>query len=189
MSSAKDITSELNHEFEVLLSSTSSDLDVTLLKTFIKKLFFLRCIKWLLITLLLYSIVYFIPVVNWNASAVGRLILIKLVLPFYDWQYLYNEHCLLNHMPIHSNDVGTSTATYTEHDYSEFNEDWCSTCENYGKKIIFNELITFLVISLTYVEFPYYHSKSWNTSSNYSRLKLFKTSIFHFQLKLIENQT
>lgn len=131
MSSAKDMTSELNHEFEVLLSSTSSDLDVTLLKTFIKKMFFLRCIKWLLITLLLYSIVYFIPVVNWNASAVGRLTLIKLVLPFYDWQYLYNEHCLLNKMQIQSNDVGTST----EHDYSEFNEDWCSTCENFGKKI------------------------------------------------------
>nr|XP_019531632.2 uncharacterized protein LOC109403282 [Aedes albopictus] len=42
--------------------------------------------------------VYHIPFLNWNASAVGRLAMIK-VLPYWDWRPLYKERCLLKDFP------------------------------------------------------------------------------------------
>ncbi|XP_065091025.1 uncharacterized protein LOC135711978 [Ochlerotatus camptorhynchus] len=42
--------------------------------------------------------VYYVPVLNWNAAAVGRLTMIQ-ILPYWDWIPLYKQRCLIRDFP------------------------------------------------------------------------------------------
>lgn len=133
MPDLEKLTSELNSEMEVILSeSDGSDEVKKYLKTYVRLSTFRRYIKWIVsisiaITIVCASI-YYIPILNWNASAIGRLVLIKLVLPYYDWQYLYKSRCLVEKF---RNEVSTTNEEFK--DYDEFNRDECSVCENLGE--------------------------------------------------------
>lgn len=133
MSDLKKLSSELNRELEVILSeSHGSDEAKKYLKTYIRLTTFRQYIKWIIsitiaITIVCASI-YYIPILNWNASAIGRLALIKLVLPYYDWQYVYKSRCLVEKFR-----DKVSTSNEELNNYEEFNRDECSVCENLGE--------------------------------------------------------
>uniref|UniRef100_A0A182WVB8 Uncharacterized protein n=1 Tax=Anopheles quadriannulatus TaxID=34691 RepID=A0A182WVB8_ANOQN len=62
-----------------------------------KRIWRKKCIRWLSGAVCLAAIglaVYYIPWVNWQVTAVGRLIMIEL-LPYWDWTPLYRGKCLI----------------------------------------------------------------------------------------------
>lgn len=118
---------ELNRDFEYLLKSTEDDnikkyliAEITkeCRKSAMKKLF-----KILLIIAFVISQVYVIPFLNWNASAIGRIVLIKM-LKIWDWRYLYNVDCLVEKKVARFDLIQSSIDNI---------EDDCSFCENIGK--------------------------------------------------------
>lgn len=126
-------SSALNSELEAILSKPDLNDEVKkYLKSYFRYSVLRRYVKWIVGILFITSIVcasiYYIPILNWNASAVGRLVLIKLVLPYYDWQYLYKSRCLVEHFK-----DGKSTAKGYK-DYDVFSGDECAVCENLGNK-------------------------------------------------------
>lgn len=132
MSDIKQLSAVLNSELDVVLSNLDgSDETRKYLKNYFRYLVLRRCVKWIVVISIVISVVsasiYYIPFLNWNASAIGRLVLIKLVLPYYDWQYLYKSRCLVEK----SVDVTTtSDGGYT--DDGGFNSAECAVCENLG---------------------------------------------------------
>lgn len=127
----------LNAEFEAILSETESSASENIVKctlqNHLQRLFIRRCMKWLLVLVTLCSAVYYIPSLNWNASAVGRLALIKFVLPFYNWKYLYNADCLIKTWPTES-----YQASSKEENYADYNVENCAICETLGECFFFN---------------------------------------------------
>lgn len=118
---------ELNRDFEYLLKSTDDDnikkyfiVEITkeCRKSAMKKLF-----KILLIIAFVMSQVYVIPFLNWNASAIGRIVMIKM-LKVWDWRYLYNVDCLVEKKVARFDLIQSSIDNI---------EDDCSFCENIGK--------------------------------------------------------
>ncbi|XP_055541717.1 uncharacterized protein LOC129727689 [Wyeomyia smithii] len=49
--------------------------------------------------------IYYIPVLNWNASALGKLAMVQ-VLPYLDWRPLYRDRCLVKSLPWKWNSQG-----------------------------------------------------------------------------------
>lgn len=86
-----------------------------------------RCIKWLIFITILCSSIYYIPILNWNASAVGRLVLIKWILPYYNWQHLYNARCLVDKF-----EAEQSVENGANNDYGGSDRDECEICESLG---------------------------------------------------------
>lgn len=132
MSNLKKLTAELNSELEaILITPDGSDEVVKYLKKHLRYSLFRRYLKWLIYTSIVISIlcasIYYIPLLNWNASAIGRLALIKLVLPYYDWQYLYRSRCLIEK-------AKEDKFSYKDENkaYDVFNKDECGICENLG---------------------------------------------------------
>lgn len=128
-----ELSTDLNNELEALLStSNATDEVMRYLREYLRYSFFRRCIKWFvllsLVIVILCLSIYYIPIVNWNASAIGRLTLIKLILPFYDWKYLYNSRCFIELYPLKK---PTTTNFYEDDD--ETNIDECTICESLGR--------------------------------------------------------
>lgn len=118
---------ELNRDFEYLLTSTDDDnIKKCLIAEITKecrKSAMKKSLKILLLIAFVISQVYVIPFLNWNASAIGRIVMIKM-LKIWDWRYLYNVECLVekkvetfDHIPSSMDNI----------------EDDCSFCENIGK--------------------------------------------------------
>lgn len=118
----------------------------------------IKRLKWWLLLAVLMLAIYYVPILNWNASAVGRLVMVQ-VLPFWDWRPLHNEKCLVK--PFFSSKVESRSESRFEN--SPFFEE-CAVCENIGKfvehyikdklmSIIlqnpFQDTIKFLMISCT----------------------------------------
>lgn len=97
------------------------------LKWGISKLFRYRCINWLIVIAIFILSIYYIPTLNWNASAIGRLVLIKWILPYYDWQHLYNSRCLVDKFR-----PDTQSEASSSKDYGGSDGDECAICENLG---------------------------------------------------------
>lgn len=133
---SKTTLSSINTELEAILSvveENSSGNLKTIVKRWILRKLIRSYIKWTLLVATLCFAVYFVPFLNWNASAIGRLVLIEFVLPFYKWEYLYNADCLIN---------GWSKEIYLDekrntgnNDYNsnQSNQESCAICENLGK--------------------------------------------------------
>lgn len=130
MSSASDISTnsskELNRDFEYLLNSTDDEsikkcLTAVIVKE-IRVTLFRKWFKVLLLIAFVLSQFYVIPFLNWNASAIGRIAMIK-VLKIWDWRYLYSVECLIerkvddDHTPVSTDNIVID----------------CSFCENIGK--------------------------------------------------------
>lgn len=132
MSDLEKLSTVLNSELETILSNPDgSEETEKYLKNYFRFSLLRRIVKWTIILTIVFGMVcasiYYVPFLNWNASAIGRLVMIKLVLPYYDWQYLYKTRCLLE-----KDESSTSTVQYK--DYSDFNKDECAVCENLGNR-------------------------------------------------------
>lgn len=137
MSDSNELSENLNNELNIIFnSSRKTDESVQYLCYYLRFLFLRKCIKRFIFPMtiigLLCTSIYYIPIVNWNASAVGRLALIKLVLPLYHWQYLYNKRCFIE---IPSMEKQTFAANDEIHN---FTDDECAVCENLGNFIAQN---------------------------------------------------
>lgn len=120
-------SSEINRDIESLLLNTFDDkLRKRLIAEITKEIRITtskKFIKVLLIVTFLITQVYVIPFLNWNASAVGRILMIKM-LKVWDWRYLYNVDCLIERKVKPSFDLNHNAIDL---------EDDCSFCENIGK--------------------------------------------------------
>lgn len=65
----------------------------------------------LAVGLFIFYLLSYIDVIAWHYSAIGRIVLIKL-LPIYDWRYLKNENCLIKFAKI--TPQNTTECTYCE---------------------------------------------------------------------------
>lgn len=86
----------------------------------------IKRLKWCLLLVVLSLAIYYVPILNWNASAVGRLVMVQ-VLPFWDWRPLHNEKCLVK--SFFSSKVESRSESRFEN--SPFFEE-CAVCENIG---------------------------------------------------------
>lgn len=126
------LSADLNSELEVILNSSQrSDVVMEELRAHFRHSFLRRCLKRLLFCMILVaalcSSIHYVPFLNWNASAIGRLALIKLVLPFYHWQYLYTARCLIKATQLEKPSVIRNVGNY-----GGFTDDDCAVCENLG---------------------------------------------------------
>lgn len=132
MSSAKKSITILNKEIEVILAqSDGAEETIKHLKKDFQRLFIRRFVQFF-VFLALFSaavclLVYYVPSLNWNASAIGRIALIKLILPTYNWQHLYDSRCLIEMAPIHRIEKSEQFENY-----DEFKDQYCTVCENLG---------------------------------------------------------
>lgn len=115
-----------NKELEIILSGDSET--VKCLRNHFRRLFLWKCVKWLALMATICSAFYYIPVLNWNVAALGRLGLIKFVLPFYNWESWSSARCLID--SIRSPIVAVHNEDY---DYNNLARDECAICENICK--------------------------------------------------------
>lgn len=88
--------------------------------------FYKSVLKWIFGFILIVALVYYIPILNWNVSAIGRLVMLQL-LQYWDWTYLYSADCLIPSLNLLKNVENTKTF-----DTSIIN---CDYCENIGTYI------------------------------------------------------
>ncbi|XP_053691355.1 uncharacterized protein LOC128739878 [Sabethes cyaneus] len=97
---------QLDHEFQSLLDSIDK---LALTKTELYKIFsplrwhlfrnyWIKRIKIIVLVIITSIAIYYIPVLNWNASAVGKLAMIQ-ILPYWDWRSHYKDRCLVKNLP------------------------------------------------------------------------------------------
>lgn len=138
MSDLNKLSVELNSELELILNhSDGNDEIAKYLKNYLRKLVFWRYAKWLLIITVFVAIlsasIYYIDVLNWNASAIGRLALIKWILPYYNWKPLYNSRCFIENGIIETKQFEEKqTESVGFKGENDFNKDDCAVCENLG---------------------------------------------------------
>lgn len=120
--------SALNKELEAILVKNDEEVD-RFLRAYIRREYVRRFVKWLAVAMAISCAIYWVPTLNWNATAVGRLVLIKLVLPFYNWEQWSNTRCLIEWTE------GSSVESIDEHgfDSNVISSHECSTCENLSK--------------------------------------------------------
>ncbi|KAJ6636195.1 hypothetical protein Bhyg_14783 [Pseudolycoriella hygida] len=118
----KNCLEELNRGFESLLESID---DVQIKKCLVRKITkeirlsaFRKLFQIVLFIALVTSLVSVVPFLNWNASAIGRIAMIK-VLKLWDWRYVYKVDCLIER------NVGAPALQTVDSI-----EDSCSFCEN-----------------------------------------------------------
>lgn len=119
---------ELNRDFESLLLNTYDDNVKKLLIAEITKEIRIsvlkKSLKILLIIAFVITQIYVVPFFNWNASAIGRIVMIKM-LKVWDWRYLYNTDCLIERKT-------KAKLEFNQNVIDNIEED-CSFCENIGK--------------------------------------------------------
>lgn len=118
---------KLNKDLETILNSNAEA--VRYVKHYFRYRFMLKCFKLWIIILVLCSLIYYSPFLKWNVSAIGRLVMIKWILPVYDWRYLYNARCLIGS----SSSYGESHFESENSNPVDINSEACATCENFGK--------------------------------------------------------
>lgn len=131
-SDSKSKFDELNSQLEELLADSNDNDDVVkYLRSHLRYLMLRRLFKWFFIIAIVVTIlsasIYYVEVLNWHASAIGRLILIKWVLPFYDWTPLYNSRCLIENWQAEK-----PTSKDVMQTFDDFTKDDCAICENLG---------------------------------------------------------
>lgn len=76
--------------------------------------------------------VYYVPFLNANLTACGRILLIKL-LPVWNWERLTDERCLLG--PLFTENMYVTDAEHPFHSSQQLYRDDCVLCENNGKRL------------------------------------------------------
>lgn len=155
MSNFEESISILNHQLEDILADETDEL-LKFVRNYMQRSFIWKCVKFFIFVGLFYALayllVYYIPLLSWNASAIGRIALINLILPAYNWQYLYGSRCLMEissekWIENGSDQLGT---------FDKFGDHYCNVCENLGniarkifpfiKCFYFHKLIYFSIL-------------------------------------------
>lgn len=126
---------EIEKEFEAFSSFckkqnfTKSEMDIIYapIKKELKIKFWIKFFKIFAVLTFLSSSVYYIPFINWNISAIGRIAMIK-ILPIWNWKVHFNDKCLMPYF-----DVGLRSYK-TESKFENVYRDDCAVCETLGKK-------------------------------------------------------
>lgn len=136
MSSPADMPSmeALDQQFESIIQSvdTLQLSDMEIYKAFAPLRWHLFRCKWTkraklaAVIAIVALAVYYVPVLNWNAAAIGRLAMIQ-ILPYWDWIPLYKERCLIKDFPEFTEKQSLSGTTFL----LSFED--CSVCESVGK--------------------------------------------------------
>lgn len=84
-------------------------------------------ISALILSIVTYNYADYMDWLTWPLSAVGKLIMIKL-LPFYDWTYLYNTKCLIP-KNVNGNHLTNNIPKISKYETDASN---CLLCENLG---------------------------------------------------------
>lgn len=126
----KKILANLNTELENLFKSPDSDKCIKAIRKHLLMQFLLKRLKIPFILFVILCGIYYIPFLNWSASAIGRIFLIKCVLPFYDWEVWANARCLIDASG--ENDLEATDNSVYKRIYIED----CATCENLGAYIV-----------------------------------------------------
>ncbi|XP_058451119.1 uncharacterized protein LOC131430281 [Malaya genurostris] len=124
---------QLNQDFQNILDSIKRQ---NLSNSEIYKLFspvrwqlfrstLIKRIKLSILILVCAAVVYYVPLVNWNVSAVGRLLMIQM-LPYWNWRPLYKDRCLIQNFKSKAEIQGPSY-----YNRGPASGD-CSVCENIG---------------------------------------------------------
>lgn len=122
------VVANLNTELDAILQKNDVAVE-QFIRNHVRRDYFRRFFKWFIVELVFLCAIYWVPALNWNATAVGRLALIKVVRPFYNWEILANERCLIGwgkSLAVHATDeqsIDTNSIAFEE----------CSTCENLCK--------------------------------------------------------
>lgn len=132
MCDLKRVSKRLNNDLGVILNHFETIDEVNqYLKKYLRFVLIGRYVKWTFLLFIfvavLCSTIYYSPTVNWNVSAIGRLSLIKLILPYFNWQYLYNSRCLVSY-PFEAR-IGAENYD----NYGQIRDAECDVCENLGK--------------------------------------------------------
>lgn len=122
------VISALNKELDALLQKNDVEAE-KLFRDYVRRQYFRRFFKWFLVVLAILCAIYWVPTLNWNAAAIGRLVLIKLVRPFYNWEKWADARCLIEWS--HTSEMHETDENSNEPNL--FSLDECSTCENLGK--------------------------------------------------------
>ncbi|XP_055643249.1 uncharacterized protein LOC129779665 [Toxorhynchites rutilus septentrionalis] len=131
MSTQKNVVSveRLDQDFQDLVDSIGK-LDLTeceIYEILAPLRWHLFRIKWMqrvrlgILTVIFWLAVYYVPLLNWNVSAIGRLVMVQ-VLPYWDWTQLYKSRCLVNTF----NERIDKVSYYRDMPLFEF----CGVCEN-----------------------------------------------------------
>lgn len=125
---AAKLRDQYNQEFQQLFSSIPNDrIILSNLNWYIQLKFIKLILKWFLCLALSMFLVYKVPTLNWNASAIGRIVLLNLF-DSQKWEHLYETDCLL---PIFS---GLRENQIKSYDYDKpITSAKCDQCENIGK--------------------------------------------------------
>lgn len=65
-------------------------------KSYLLRRMIIKCLIWWIIIIGICSAVYYVDILNWHASAIGRLVMINWILPIWDWRYLDNSQCMIS---------------------------------------------------------------------------------------------
>lgn len=124
---ATKLRDQYNQEFQHLFNNISNhDSVLSNLNWYIQLKFLKLILKWFLCLALSMVLVYNVPTLNWNASAIGRIVLLNLC-DSQKWEHLYETDCLLpmfsglreNEIKSSDNDVPLTLGN-------------CDQCENIG---------------------------------------------------------
>lgn len=124
---ATKLRDQYNQEFQQLFNSISNDnIILSNLNWYIRLKFLKLILKWFLCLALSMALVYKVPTLNWNAAAIGRIVLLNLC-DSQKWEHLYETDCLLPTLSglredkIQSSDSGEPMTSTN-----------CDQCENIG---------------------------------------------------------
>lgn len=130
----ESVLSNLNTELDAILQKNDIIAE-QFIRNYVRREYFRRFYKWFIVAIAFVCAIYWVPTLNWNATAVGRLALIKVVRPFYNWENLDNERCLIG------SSESLAVTDEPSIDANSISLEECSTCENLGK--FFSLLQTF----------------------------------------------
>lgn len=124
---ASKLRDQYNQEFQQLFSSISNDSSIlSNLNWYIQLKFLKLVLKWFFCLALSMVLVYTVPTLNWNAAAIGRIVLLNLC-DSQKWEHLYETNCLV---PSFS---GLRENEIKSYDYDKpTTSPNCDQCENIG---------------------------------------------------------
>lgn len=129
----------LNQEFEEFFRDFDNDrlkcddsvALITELNWHLRVHFYFSVFKWCFGFFLIISLIYYVPSLNWNVSAIGRLAMIQLA-KFWDWSYLYSANCLIPSFDLYRNVEDTQSDVV----FDSFSCDFCENIGNYSLNYI-----------------------------------------------------
>lgn len=157
------VISSLNAELESIVQKNDVEVE-KYLRNYVRRVNYRRFAKYFFVVLVLFGGIYWVPLLNWNASAIGRLALIKVVRPFYNWEVWTDARCLID---LSETSAERESEEHNTIDSNYIGSEECFTCENLSKSYIWS--LIFLHFQPSIVRFLLIHfTESIDRQSNIS---------------------